>query len=157
MRYERRPAKPVHYLGVIRAIPAVEQRVLRSHFGRARHSHIATELTEHYRARFSDIMQRPYQSAEVISSSRYAVRRCRAASAAYSVSIWERARTSSSSFCTFCKKRRLDPSSSIEEVEVGLHPQALIRLAKHLQEVTHVGSKVGTPAPPARQPRRSCP
>jgi hypothetical protein len=33
----------------------------------------------------------------------------------------------------------------------------LIRLAKHLQEVTHVGSKVGTPGPPARQPRRSGP
>lgn len=33
MHYDRRPRRPVHYLSAIRSIPAIEQRVLRSHFG----------------------------------------------------------------------------------------------------------------------------
>jgi hypothetical protein len=32
MQYERRPERPVHYLGVSRCIPAIEQSVLRGHF-----------------------------------------------------------------------------------------------------------------------------
>jgi hypothetical protein len=33
MRYERRPQRPVHYLGIRRSVPAIEQNVLRAHFG----------------------------------------------------------------------------------------------------------------------------
>ena len=136
MHYERRYQRPVHYLGLIRTIPAIEQNVLRSHFKNQKIKRQKKLLNEEYCQRLCDIMCRQYSSAEVISSSRYSLR------------TYQLANASSSSFNMGAGEDILidllyllqeSPEGSlivIEEIEIGLHPEALIRLAKHLQEIT---------------------
>ena len=75
MHYESRHKRPVHYLGLIRTIPAIEQNVLRSHFKNQNIQRQRKLLNAEYCRRLSDIMCRQYSSAEVISSSRYSLRR----------------------------------------------------------------------------------
>ena len=77
MHYDRRPRRPVHYLGVIRCIPAIERQVLRWHFGGKNKIESTEPLNESYRQRFSDIMRRPYDSADVLRSSAYSLRKCK--------------------------------------------------------------------------------
>ena len=136
MHYERRYKRPVHYLGLIRTIPAIEQSVLRSHF---KNQNIQRQrkklLNAEYCQRLSDIMCRTYSSAEVISSSRYSLR------------TYQLGNASPSSFNMGAGEDILidllyllqeSPEGSlivIEEIEIGLHPEALIRLAKNLQEI----------------------
>ncbi len=76
MHYERRPERPVHYLGVVRSIPAVEQNVLRSRFKANYNSGKSWSLNSEFCSRLTDIMGRPYDEAGVMSSDRYFMRRC---------------------------------------------------------------------------------
>jgi hypothetical protein len=86
MRYERRPQRPVHYFGLSRCVPAIENSTLRSHFGNSPKKNKTNTLNEDFCQRLSDIMGRQYSNAEVMSSSRYSVR------------AYEDGTTSSSSF-----------------------------------------------------------
>lgn len=135
MHYERRYERPVHYLGLIRTIPAIEQSVLRTHFKNQNIQRQKKLLNAEYCQRLCDIMCRQYSSAEVISSSRYSLR------------TYQLGNVSSSSFNMGAGEDILidllyllqeSPEGSlivIEEIEIGLHPEALIRLAKNLQEI----------------------
>ncbi len=135
MRYERRPQRPVHYFGLSRCIPAIENITLRSHFGNSSKKNKTNSLDDDFCRRLSDIMGRNYSSAEIMLSSRYSVR------------AYEDSNTSSSSFNMGAGEDILidllyllqqSPKGSlivIEEIEIGLHPEALIRLAKHLTEI----------------------
>lgn len=135
MRYERRPKRPVHHLGAFRVIPAIEQNVLRSHFGSTRTHREPKILNEDFRTRFSNIMNRTYDEVDIIQSDKYSIRGCQFGS-------------------TYCSSFNLGsgedivinllyqlqqcPEGSliiIEEIELGLHPEALVSLARHLQEI----------------------
>jgi hypothetical protein len=134
MHYQRRPKRPVHYLGVIRCAPAIEQSALRAHFGGKLKGSEAKPLNAEYCKRLSDIMGRVYEEADVMSSNRYSVRRCKAGSnySSFNMGAGEDVLIDLLYTLQEC------PSGSlivIEEIELGLHPQALIRLARHLQEL----------------------
>lgn len=134
MHYERRPSKPVQYVGVARSIPAAEQRVLRSHFGfgtRARRS----SLTEPFRQRLNEIMGRQYEDAEVLSSSRYAVRSASAGGSAYTSFNMGAGEDILIELLHVLQETPEGSLIVIEEIELGLHPEALTKLARHLQEV----------------------
>jgi hypothetical protein len=134
MHYERRPARAVHYLGVARALPAIEQSVLRSHFHSGRSYADSIELDADSISRLSSIMGRQYRAASELHSRHYSLRTC--------VSL-----PSYSSFNMGAGEDVLIdllgifqsvPNGSlviIEEIELGLHPQALSRLALHIQEI----------------------
>ena len=137
MRYERRPARPVHYFGISRAVPAIEQSVLRAHFGGVgRIRSKAVQLSAQAVKWVGQILQRKYVSANKLSSQRYGLRQCKAGSG-----------TSYSSFNMGVGEDLLfdligsidnSPDGSlvlIEEIEVGIHASALRRLAVVLQEI----------------------
>lgn len=134
MRYDRRPGRPVHYIGVARSVPAVEQNVLRIHFGRYTGLATANKLAPEYVRRLGHIMSRPYDEAIVLASSKYSVRQC-SSSARYSSFNMG---TGEDVLLTLFHVLQNTPQGSllvIEEIETGLHPEAVARLARHLQEI----------------------
>lgn len=136
MHYQRRPERPVHYLGVIRCAPAIEQSALRAHFGNPKGSKgsEAKPLNARFCERLSHIMGRRYEEADVMSSNRYSVRRCRAGSSYSSFNMG----AGEDVLIDLLYVLQECPSGSlivIEEIELGLHPEALVRLAEHLQEI----------------------
>jgi predicted HTH domain antitoxin len=134
MRYERRHRRSVHYLGVRRRLPAIEQNVLRFHFGGKWKGSEPKPLNPRFRDRVSDIMGRPYDEAEVISSSMYSVRWCRVGNpySSFNMGSGEDILIHRMYILQECQDGSL---IVIEEIELGLHPEPLIRLAKHLQEI----------------------
>ena len=134
MHYERRPQRPVHYLGAIRSVPAIEQSVLRSHFGASSKNRGSVSLSNKYRARLGEIMGKSYEEAEVMWTKRYYMRRVSAGGfySSFNMGAGEDALIDLLYFLQESPKGAL---VVVEEVELGLHPEALIRLAKHLQEI----------------------
>lgn len=137
MRYERRPPRPVHYFGISRAVPAIEQSVLRSHFGggvrtRARGVQLSAKAVEWV----GKILQRKYTTAEKLSSQRYGLRQCEATSGVAYSSF----NMGAGEDLLFDLIGSIDsaPAGSlivVEEIEVGIHAAALKRLAEVLQEM----------------------
>jgi len=136
MRYERRPKRPVHHLGAFRAIPAIEQNVLRSHFRSTRRHRSPKILNDEFRTRFSNIMNRPYDEVDIIQSDKYYIRACKSGStycSSFNLGSGE------DIIINLLYQLQQCPEGSlivIEEIELGLHPEALISLARHLQEIT---------------------
>lgn len=135
MRYERRPARPVHYFGISRAIPAIEQSVLRSHFG-THHRSRSTQLTDDAVAWVGKILQREYQDAERLSSQRYGLRRCQTGSG-FRYSSFNMGAGEDLLFDLIGTIDRAPNGSLIlvEEIEVGIHAGAMHRLGEVLQEI----------------------
>jgi len=135
MRYERRPERAVYFLGALRSIPAVEQRVLRSHFGHTRATSASSVLTTPYLGRLGDIMRRTYRDAATVSASRYAIRHCATGEGPYSSFNMG---AGEDILIEILHTLQDAPDGSlivVEEIELGLHPHAVTRLAQHLQEI----------------------
>ncbi len=133
MHYERRPARPVYFLGMGRCLPAVDQRVLRSYFP-PRASARELPLDSEFRAHLSAIMGRPYDEASVLSS-RYVIRRCSSGATYSSFNMG----AGEDSLIELLYVLQMCPRGSmvvVEEIETSLHPEAVIALAEHLQEIT---------------------
>jgi len=133
MHYDRRPKRPVHFVGMMRAVPAFEYPALRGHFKPSARPKRRL-LSPEYLSCLGGIMGRTYERASVLTASKYSVRTVR----------------SSSEYSSFNMGSGEDllvdllwvlqeawPGSLIvvEEVELGLHPEAVSRLAEVLQEV----------------------
>lgn len=134
MRYERRPSRPVHYLGVIRCVPAIEVSALRGHFYAARQIAGSVTLKDEYRARLSEIMGKQYKEAKQLESERYEIRRC-ISEQEYSSFNMGAGEDILMELLFILQESPRGALIVIEEIELGLHPQALIGLAKHLQEI----------------------
>lgn len=134
MHYERRPERPVHYLGVVRSIPAIEQSALRSRF-KAKYKDSSSQfLSGDYCARLTEIMGRTYEEAGVMSSDRYLMRQCVAGSSYSSFNMG----AGEDILIDLLYMLQETPRGSmvvVEEIELGLHPEALTSLARHLQEI----------------------
>lgn len=137
MRYERRPERPVHHFGIGRAVPAIEQGVLRAHFGGAsRTRNKAVQLSTQAVKWVAQILQRKYTGANKFSSQRYGLRQCQSGGGASYSSF----NMGAGEDLLFDLIGSIDnaPDGSlilIEEVEVGVHASALRRLAEVLQEI----------------------
>lgn len=134
MHYERRPARAVHYLGISRTLPAIEQSVLRHHFNPRRRQGTETSLNADYMRRFGDIMRRSYSSASELASSNYRLRTCATFSPYSSFNMG----AGEDILIDLLAVLQNTPENSlvvIEEIELGLHPAALTSFAKHLQEI----------------------
>jgi hypothetical protein len=125
MRYERRPQRPVHYLGVRRSVPAIEQNVLRFHFGGKWKRRETKPLNLGFRARVSDIMGRSYDEAEIMSSSVYSIRRCKSGNphSSFNMGSGEDVLIHLMYILQECPNGSL---IVIEEIELGFHPEDLI-------------------------------
>lgn len=134
MHYERRPARAVHYLGISRTLPAIEQNVLRHHFNPRRRLGTETSLNADYMRRFGDIMGRSYSSASELASSNYRLRTC-ATFSPYSSFNMGAGEDILIDLLTVLQNTPAHSLVVIEEIELGLHPAALTSFAKHLQEI----------------------
>lgn len=133
MRYERRPARPVEFLGLSRAVPAIELPSLRNHFGLTTTPRIAP-LTAEARGHLERVLGRQYSSAEVLSGSRYAIRRSASADGYTSFNMG----TGEDALIGLLARLAAVPQGSlvvIEELETGLHPAAQRRAAQALIEI----------------------
>lgn len=133
MRYERRPRRPVEFLGLSRAVPAIELPALRNQFGFSTKA-TATPLSDGTRARLGQILGRPYPSAEVLSGSRYAIRRSGREGGYTSFNMG----TGEDALIGLLAKLESVPEGSlvvIEELETGLHPAAQQKATRALIEI----------------------
>lgn len=134
MRYERRPNRPCHYIGVSRCVPSIEKSVLKSYFGSNHAAPPQTELNDEYKGYLAEVLGRPYESAHTYNANSYDLRAC----------------TTGSTYSSFNMGAGEDiviellhllqeiPKGSlvaIEEIDLGLHPNALVNLAKVLQDI----------------------
>lgn len=135
MHYDRRPKRPVHYLGIKRNVPAIEQNVLRLHFRSDRPELDKKPLNSDFRRYLSDIMGRTYEESEVLTSSSYSRRKCRTGGSSYSSFNSGSGEDVLIDFLYLLQQCPKGSMIIVEEIELGIHPEALIRLAKHLQEI----------------------
>jgi predicted ATPase len=135
MHYDRRPRRPVHYLGIKRNVPAIEQNVLRLHFRSDRPELDKKPLNSEFRGYLSNIMGRTYEESEVLTSSSYSLRKCKTGGSSYSSF---NSGSGEDVLIDFLYLLQQCPEGSmiiVEEIELGIHPEALIRLATHLQKI----------------------
>lgn len=135
MHYERRPVRPVHYLGVARNLPAIEQNVLRSHFKSGTTGIETRPLNDDFRGRLSDIMGRIYDETDIMSSSDYSLRKCRIGSSSFSSFNSGSGEDVLIDLLYLLQKCEIGSLIVVEEIELGIHPEALIRLARNLLEI----------------------
>lgn len=130
MRYERRPSRPVEFLGLSRAVPAIELPTLRNHFGLAATPTVAP-LNDGARGHLQRVLGRPYPSAEVLNGSRYTIRRSGREGGYTSFNMG----TGEDALIGLLARLEAVPEGSlvvIEEIETGLHPAAQRRAAQAL-------------------------
>jgi|GEM_PF-663921 len=135
MHYERRPQRPVHYLGIRRNVPAIEQNVLRLHFKNGLSGMETKSLNADFRRYLSDIMGRTYDETDVLSSSSYSLRKCRIGESSFSSFNSGSGEDVLIDFLYLLQECPAGSLIIVEEIELGIHPEALIRLAGHLQDI----------------------
>lgn len=133
MRYERRPARPVEFLGLSRAVPAIELPSLRNQFGVTTTPMVA-QLTDEARGHLERVLGRRYPSAEILIGSRHAIRRSANADGYTSFNMG----TGEDALIGLLARLESVPQGAlvvIEELETGLHPAAQKRAAQALIEI----------------------
>jgi predicted ATPase len=129
--YSIRPERETDFLSVSRIIPAHEISGVRSTFLSSSNSVESEPLQEDYRKQLSYILGREYTSAGLQKSKRHVLRNCRTSE------LFTGFNMGSGEACLIALLHILQrmPRGGllvIEEVEVGLHPQAQARLAQVL-------------------------
>ncbi|HLO98302.1 MAG TPA: AAA family ATPase, partial [Fimbriimonas sp.] len=131
MHYERRPIRAVHYLGIGRCVPAIEQNVLRTHFGHGRAGLVTQAVSAAALAAASEVLGKTYDAAETLTSKAYRMRKCNAGEAYSGFNMG----AGEDVVIEMLGLIDTAPAGSlivIEEVELGLHPEAVRRLARAL-------------------------
>ena len=135
MHYERRPRRPVHYLGVRRIVPAIEQNVLRLHFRSDLSGMKTKSRNSEFRKYLSNIMGRAYDETDIMSSSSYSLRKCKIGESSFSSFNSGSGEDILMEFLYVLQECPTGSLIIVEEIELGLHPEAVIRLAGHLQDI----------------------
>lgn len=133
MRYERRPARPVEFLGLTRAVPAIELPALRKQFGVSA-SMKPKPLGESALAHLQKVLGKAYPHAEVLNGARSSIRRSGRADGYTSFNMG----TGEDALISLLARLESVPPGSlvvIEELETGLHPAAQRRAASALIEI----------------------
>lgn len=134
MHYERRPTRPVFYVGARRILPAIEHAALRQHFRPGQFA-VRQPLRPEYCERLAAVMGRQYERAESVYDGAYTVRVCETGAPYSSFNMGAGEDVLIELFGTL---QDCPPGSLIvvEEIELGLHPAALRRLSKQLMELS---------------------
>jgi hypothetical protein len=133
MRYERRPSRPVEFLGLSRAVPAIELPTLRNQFG-VTATPSSAPLNEASRQHLGVILGREYPSAEVLNGRRSRIRRSGREGGYTSFNMG----TGEDALIGLLARLETVPQGSlviIEELETGLHPTAQKRAAQALVDI----------------------
>jgi len=134
MHYDRRPERPVHFVGITRAIPAIEQSTLRRFFGYRTRSQHATPLNDVSLGYLNYIMGRQYQNAETLRSgkdtAKHEIRKLTLHNFSYSSFNMGSGEDILIELLSLIQESPNGSLIVIEEVEFGLHPEALEKLAE---------------------------
>lgn len=131
MKSETRPKRPVHYFGASRVLPAIERNVLRGHFRVGGSQHKIVQLDDEFRKIYCQILGRNYSEANVINSDKYSVRFCTQGSTYTSFNMG----AGEDILLDLLYYLQVSPKGSlivIEEIELGLHPEAQKKFAQEL-------------------------
>jgi energy-coupling factor transporter ATP-binding protein EcfA2 len=135
MKYETRPKRPVHYFGASRILPAIERNVLRNHFRVKSSQQKNIHLNDDFREIFCRILSRPYADATVTMSKKYSLRSCVYGSTYTSFNMGAGEDTLIEML--YYLQQALEGSLIvIEEIELGLHPEAQKKFAEELLKIT---------------------
>lgn len=135
MHYDRRPSKAVQYIATSRVIPAIERQVLKNHF---RWDHAGTRknaLQSDYLNYLSRILGHQYTQAEEFGDASHHIRTCHRLGGYSSFNMG----AGEDVLIELLGAIQTLPDNSlciIEEIELGLHPEALRNLAKILLEIS---------------------
>jgi predicted ATPase len=136
MRYETRPERPMHFVGLSRVMPPIEQRALRGHFKAGISNHQRHPLSDGMRSRLQEIIGKPYsEAASFLSSRNTRIRTCNAGIAYSGFNMG----SGEDIVIGLLSLIEASPAGSlivIEEIEVGLFPKAQEKLMEHLLELS---------------------
>ena len=134
MHYERRPKRPVHYLGMIRAIPAQEYKILRSRFGSSKRIK-KKDVDSTYLVLFKNVMSQSYTNATILSTKDVSIRSVNLGNDKYTSFNMGTGEDAALYILDVISRTPNGALIVIDEIEIGLHPEAQIRLAKVLQKI----------------------
>ncbi len=134
IRYSKRPAREVDYLSVSRVVPAHEMRALRKAFATNVRLSAYVKLGADIIRPTAYILGKGYESASISTKRKHQLHKCKANA------IYTSFNMGAGESCLFALVEATDriPKGGlliIEEPEMGLHPEAQIRLARHLIHV----------------------
>ncbi len=134
MHYERRPKRPVHYLGMIRAVPAQEYKIIRSRFGASKKIK-KKDFDSDYLVLFKNVMSQSYTNATTLSTKDVSIRSVNSGNDEYTSFNMGAGEDAALYILDVISKTPDGALIVVDEIEIGLHPEAQIRLAEVLQEV----------------------
>ncbi len=135
MKYERRPDRAVYYLGTSRLISATELNVLKSHFKHGKKVDEKYLLDEKYINYLNYILSSTFEEACELRHKDYYIRTCRTATSSYSSFNMGAGEDAIIEILVCIQKLPEKSLCVIEEIELGIHPEALRRLANVLQDI----------------------
>lgn len=134
MHYERRTPKAVQFLSTSRIVNAIEQRGLRSKFKQIDSSTKAKKLNEKFLKHLSYILEREYTEAEELTNRDSQIRTCQGVSS-YSSFNMGAGEDVIIELLSIIQDMPDDSLLIIEEIEIGIYPAALTKLAHVLLEI----------------------
>lgn len=137
MHYERRPKKAVQFLSTARIVSAIEQKGLRSKFKEDAAGFTRAPLDEKHMKYLSQILHRNYMQAEELTIKDSNIRTCNCnREAAYSSFNMGAGEDIIIELLAILQNMPPHSLVVIEEIEIGIHPEALRELAKIIQEIS---------------------
>lgn len=133
MHYERRPVRPVEFLGLSRAMPAIELSILRTQFS-LRANPVTVALQEGARTHLAHVLSRTYPNAETLKGPKASIRRSGNVGGYTSFNMG----TGEDALIGLLSRLYSVPVGSlvvIEELETGLHPAAQKRAVQALIQI----------------------
>lgn len=135
MKYERRPDRAVVYIGTSRLISAIELNVLKNHFKPGKKADEVCVLNDEYRKYLNYILSTKYNEATELTHRDYSIRTCQAGNCAYSSFNMGAGEDVVIELLGCIQKLPKQALCVIEEIELGIHPEAQAKLAEVLQEI----------------------
>lgn len=135
MKYKTRPKRRVHYFGASRVLPAIERNVLRGHFRVNRSQHKIVKLDDDFRRIFCEILGRKYSAATITQAEKHSIRSCEYGSSYTSFNMGA-GEDILLELLYYLQETPIGSLIVIEEIELGLHPEAQRKFAKELLEIT---------------------
>ncbi|RXT05269.1 ATP-dependent endonuclease [Ammoniphilus sp. CFH 90114] len=134
-KYEKRPKRAVQFIGISRALPAIEQRVLKAHFvGKGKNTHMV--YSQEVKQIASAILGRTYTSAERYGSNDIHSLNVVNAGDVYSGFNMGAGEDVVLTLINMLHEVPDDTLVIIEEIETGLHPKAQKEILKHIIDIS---------------------
>jgi len=132
MRYETRPIRPMHFIGLGRAVHPIEQRTLRLHFKVKAKPGTKEPLEDSMRTHFAEIIGKSYNAASSLTSLKKSTLRMCDSNGSYTGFNMGTGEDIVLGLLTLIQRSPKGTLLVIDEMEIGLFPQAQRKLMRSL-------------------------